>query len=174
MRIDVHAHLLPADLPDWRARTGDARWPALVGNRLELAGRPARTVDDGYWSVERRSEVLAGLGIDVQVLSPLPALLPWWAGGGEAREWCRIVNEATAAAVAAGRGRFLGLGIVPLQDPGLAAAELDSIRDLGLVGVEVGPAVDADRSLAHPGVARIPAGWTDAGRPVPLPQDPPH
>jgi aminocarboxymuconate-semialdehyde decarboxylase len=166
MRIDVHAHLLPADLPDWRARTGDARWPALVGDRLELAGRAGRTVDDGYWSIGRRIEVLDGLGIDVQVLSPLPALLPWWADGPSAREWCQIVNEATAAAVAAGRGRFLGLGIVPLQAPDLAAAELHSVRDLGLVGVEVGTAVDAERSFADPGVDRFLAACAGAGLPV--------
>ena len=153
MRIDVHAHLLPAALPDWRARGGD-RWPALVvtadgGRRLEPSGR---IVDDDYWSLSRRTEVLDGLGIDVQVLSPLPPLLPWWAEPGDAREWCRAVNEATAAAVSSGRGRFLGLGIVPLQDTDLATAEVDRIKDLGLVGLEIGTAVDAERSFADESV----------------------
>lgn len=168
MRIDVHAHLLPAALPGWRARTGDARWPALEptpdgGLRLAPSGR---VVDDTYWSVERRTEVLDGLGIDAQVLSPLPALLPWWAEATEAREWCRSINEATAAAVAAGRGRFLGLGIVPLQDTDLAAAELDRIGDLGLVGVEVGTAVDAGRTFADRSVDGFLVACADADLPV--------
>ena len=168
MRIDVHAHLLPADLPDRRGRTGDARWPALVatadgGRRLEPGGR---VVDDHYWSVARRTEVLEGLGIDVEVLSPLPALLPWWAESGDAREWCRAVNEATAAAVSAGRGRFLGLGIVPLQDTHLAAAEVDRIKDLGLVGVEIGTAVDAERSFADGSVDAFLVACAEADLPI--------
>jgi aminocarboxymuconate-semialdehyde decarboxylase len=147
MRIDVHAHLLPPDLPDWRRRTGETR-----------------AVDDSYWSIERRTELLDELGIDVQVLSPLPPLLPWWTGDAtEAREWCRAVNEAIAAAVAAGGGRFRGLGIVPLQDTDLAAAELARIRDLGLVGVEVGTAVDDERTFADASVDGFLAACAAAG-----------
>lgn len=168
MRIDVHAHLLPAALPDWRGRMGDARWPALVANadggrRLEPSGR---TVDDHYWSLSRRSEVLDGLGIDVQVLSPLPALLPWWAEAGDAAEWCREINEATAAAVSAGRGRFLGLGIVPTQDTDLAAAEVDRIKELGLVGLEIGTAVDGQRSFADASVDEFLVACAEAALPI--------
>jgi aminocarboxymuconate-semialdehyde decarboxylase len=168
MRIDVHAHLLPAALPDWRGRTGDARWPALVGTadggrRLEPSGR---IVDDDYWSLSRRTEVLDGLGIDVQVLSPLPPLLPWWAEAGDAREWCRAVNEATAAAVGSGRGRFLGLGIVPMQDTDLATAEVDRIKALGLVGLEIGTAVDAERSFADESVDDLLAACAEASLPI--------
>jgi aminocarboxymuconate-semialdehyde decarboxylase len=168
MRIDVHAHLLPATLADWRARTGDARWPALLstadgGRRLEPSGR---LVDDRYWSLSRRTEVLDGLGIDVQVLSPLPPLLPWWAEAGDAREWCRAENEATAAAVGSGQGRFLGLGIVPAQDTDLAAAEVDRIKDLGLVGVEMGTAVDAERSFAHASVDAFLVACAEADLPI--------
>ncbi|MDQ1503324.1 MAG: aminocarboxymuconate-semialdehyde decarboxylase [Actinomycetota bacterium] len=168
MRIDVHGHLLPADLPERRAPGGDARWPALVatpegGRRLEPGGR---VVDDHYWSVARRTEVLDGLGIDVQVLSPLPALLPWWAEAGDARDWCRAVNEATAAAVSAGRGRFLGLGIVPTQDTDLAAAELDRIKELGLVGVEIGTAVDGQRSFADASVDAFLVACAEADLPI--------
>lgn len=185
MRLDVHAHLLPAALPDFRGRTGDRRWPALVKAadgryRLELGDRPARLVDDGYWSVERRIERLDELGIDRQVLSPLPALLPWWAGPAKARDWCRAVNDATAEAVGAGGGRFLGLGIVPVQDPTLAAAELEAVRELGLVGVEVGTAVDGVRSFADEAVDDLLAACRDAGLPIllhpnrPSPSPAPH
>jgi len=168
MRIDVHAHLLPAALPDWRARTGDARWPALQstpdgGRRLEPSGR---VVDDHYWSLSRRTEVLDRLGIDVQVLSPLPLLLPWWAEAGDAREWCRAVNEQTAAAVSSGQGRFLGLGIVPAQNTDLAVAEVDRIKDLGLVGVEIGTAVDAERSFADKTVDTVLVACAEADLPI--------
>ena len=39
-------------------------------------------------------------------------------------------------------GRFVGLGIVPLQDPDLAARELSRIKPLGFPGVELGSNVD--------------------------------
>lgn len=149
MRIDVHAHLLPADLPDWHARTGDTR-----------------VMDDTYWSVERRANLLDELGIDVQVLSPLPFLLPWSAPAAEASEWCRTVNEAMAAAAARGGRRFLAMGIVPLQNPTFAIAELDQVRDLGLAGIEAGTAVDDHRTFADPSIDEFLVACAEADLPI--------
>jgi aminocarboxymuconate-semialdehyde decarboxylase len=146
VRIDVHAHWLPEDRPEWRARLGDGR-----------------VVDDSYWSLERRTALLDELGIDVQVLSPFPALLPWWAPADEALDWCRAMNEALASAVGV---RFRALGIVPLQDCSLAVAELERIRDLGLAGVEVGTAVDERRTFADPAVDDFLAACVELELPV--------
>jgi aminocarboxymuconate-semialdehyde decarboxylase len=64
-----------------------------------------------------------------------------------------------AEVVRAHPSRFAGLGTIPLQDPDLAAGELERcVRELGLRGVEIGSHVDANehchgadcRNLDHP------------------------
>jgi aminocarboxymuconate-semialdehyde decarboxylase len=54
----------------------------------------------------------------------------------------RWMNDTIATMVAAAPSRFAGLGMVPLQDPALAANELARIRRAGLRGVEVGSNVN--------------------------------
>jgi aminocarboxymuconate-semialdehyde decarboxylase len=138
------------------ASTGDLRWPTLLVNgehgRIVANGTVLREVDDQYWSVVRRSELLDAWGVDLQVLSPLPALVPTFWAGHHTAEWCRAVNDAMAAAVAAGGPQFLGLGILPMHDVDAAVAELDRVRAHGLVGVELATAVEDGRSLADPSV----------------------
>jgi len=54
--------------------------------------------------------------------------------------------------VAGGKGRFAGLGMVPLQDPELAARELEGLMKAGFRGVEIGTNVNgvsiADKRFA--------------------------
>ena len=158
MRIDVHAHLVPPGLPR-QAAAGDERWPSLVvegdRGRILVGSRVFRQIDDLYWSVKRRRSLLDAWGVDVQVLSPLPVLLPSWATGAEAAAWCQAVNEGMAEAVAAGGPRFRGLGILPVQDHDAAIAELTRVRTLGLVGVELGTAVDDARTIGDPSVEAL-------------------
>ncbi|HEX5365370.1 MAG TPA: amidohydrolase family protein [Acidimicrobiales bacterium] len=143
MRIDVHAHLVPADLPDLAARYGDARWPTLARDPggtgvIRRGGAPYRPVDDRYWSPDRRLEFLDAHGIDRQVVSPLPVLLPHWAPAQAAADSCRWQNDALARYVAAHPDRFSALGTVPVQHPDAAVAALDQVVELGLAGIEIG------------------------------------
>jgi aminocarboxymuconate-semialdehyde decarboxylase len=151
MRIDVHAHLVPPGLPAFGSA---GRWPTLEVDgdrgRILVGGRVYREVDEQYWSVERRLATVEAWGLDVQVLSPLPVLLPSWAAGDEAAAWCRAVNEGMAEAVAVGGPRFRALGILPVQDHAAAVAELAHVRALGLVGIELGTAVDQARTIGDP------------------------
>jgi len=154
VRVDIHSHFVPRDLPPLAERTGDRRWPVLDGAGAERAivadGAIYRVVDPTYWSVPDRIDRIDRTGIDVQVISPLPVLLPHWASGADAALWCRAVNAAIAEAVASSAGRFVGFAILPLQEPELAADVWADAKRLGLVGVELGTAVDSERMLHEP------------------------
>jgi aminocarboxymuconate-semialdehyde decarboxylase len=153
--LDIHGHLHPLGLPDFAARYRDDRWPVLETDGdgdgdgdgdagvILAGGRVFRKVDSSYWSLSRREARLDAGGIDLQVLSPLPVLLPSWAGAREATEWCRAVNDAMAAVVRERPGRYAGFGTVALQDPDAAASEAERIRALGLLGVTLGTAVES-------------------------------
>lgn len=157
--IDVHSHFVPLGLPDLAGRYGDAAWPLMLtrGDAGEIVqhGRRYRTVDLSYWNIDHRLDTIDSLGIEVQVLSPLPVMLPFWSDGPRALELCRAYNELLAEACACHPGRFLALGVVPVQDPALAVEELARIQDLGLAGVELGTWLGDDRELADDGIGEI-------------------
>ncbi len=137
-KIDTHSHVVPGGLP---APDGDERWPVLVeraDDRADVlvAGRVFRTVDRTAYDLEYRA---ARLPADhVEVLSAMPELFSYWSAPGPAGEYCTAVNEWIAAAVRAFPRSFRGFGVVPMQDPAAAAAQLPQLVSLGLPGVEVG------------------------------------
>jgi aminocarboxymuconate-semialdehyde decarboxylase len=59
------------------------------------------------------------------------------------------MNAGIARLVEAAPDRFSGLGMVPLQDPELAARELSEVKALGFAGVEVGSNVNG-RPIGDP------------------------
>ena len=139
--IDVHTHIVPDLLP---AGTGRSEaWPSVEVAGPESAavmvrGKVFRAIDSRSWDVARRLKDMDDDGVDVQVLSPMPELLSHWLPTNEADDLCKIVNDQTAKMIAAKPDRFRGIGMVPMQDPELAAKRLTDLRTLGLLGIEIG------------------------------------
>jgi aminocarboxymuconate-semialdehyde decarboxylase len=150
--VDVHTHYFPAELPDLADRTGDQRWPSLrVGPdgraRIMRGAETFRPVAQTCWDVKARLGEMDATELDVQVLSPVPVTLTYWAKPALAVEFCRRQNDLLAAAAASAPDRFLALGGVPLSDVDAAVAELGRVvNELGLAGVEIGTEV-AGREL---------------------------
>jgi aminocarboxymuconate-semialdehyde decarboxylase len=78
-------------------------------------------------------------GIDISLLSISPSLFLYWADPAATARVHRVVNDGAAALAARGGGRLHALATVPLNDPPVAARELQrACGELGLVGVEIG------------------------------------
>jgi len=141
--IDVHAHVVPEHFPR-PPGAGDAPgWPCMChidggAAKVIIDEKLFRTIDQRSWDCEARLADMDAASVDIQVLSPMPELLSYWFEPSVGLEMCRHVNHCIAEMVARYPDRFLGLGIVPLQDPALAARELDALRTAGFRGVEVG------------------------------------
>ncbi len=146
--IDVHAHVVPAELPPYLGRAAPAQWPSMAAadpchRHVMIAGKVYRTVSDRCWDVAKRLDDLPAMGLARQVLSPMPELLSTWLEPADAQPLLRYLNEQIAAMAAAAPDRLSGLGAVPLQDIDLAIAELDhAMTRLGLAGVEIGSNVN--------------------------------
>jgi len=138
MLIDAHAHLIPRDYP------ADA--PECFPRMEPVEGSTDRVLNFGpfkfkasevFFDAERRIEAMAASGVDAEVLTPMPPLLRYDLAPADGLAVARYVNEWVATLCAIAPDRFYGFGLVPLQDPEAAAAELATIREQGLYGVEI-------------------------------------
>jgi aminocarboxymuconate-semialdehyde decarboxylase len=164
MATDFHAHVIVPEITrdaapseGWRPRVHREDGAQII----ELGGRPIRSAVGEFVDVERIIETQRAAGIDRTVLCPWVPLLFYDAEPEEGLRRCRIQNEALAALVLANRERVAALGAVPLQEPELAAAELERLMagaELG--GVEVAASVRG----AYLGDDRFEPFWSAAER----------
>ncbi|WP_117196006.1 amidohydrolase family protein [Rhizobium terrae] len=142
--IDVHCHVVPAQFPLAPGGASIRGWPSMTPvsdchATVIIDEKPYRAVSDACWVAERRLEEMDRSGIEIQALSPMPELFGYWIDAKPAKDLVRHVNDVIAALVAEGKGRFVGLGGLPMQDIDLAIAELHRIvGELGFRGVEIG------------------------------------
>ena len=117
----------------------------MVGERV------FREVTDNVWDPMRRIEEMDVASVSMQVLSTVPVMFSYWAKPADALQLSRILNDHIAEIARAYPTRFAGLGTIPLQNPQLAAGEMERcVRDLGLRGVEIGSHVDANEHCHGP------------------------
>jgi len=124
--IDFHNHYYPPVYLD-ALRTRPTNIKVGVdadGNPLLHYPGDYNIVVRGHRDIEYRAEVLAGLGVDRQIVTLTtpgthveePAL---------AAELARLVNESFAEVVATQHGRFGAMATLPLNDPAASARELE-------------------------------------------------
>lgn len=135
-----------------RVKTVDVHAHCVVAEALALLGR---SIDEhekrgsGISEVgARRIREMDAQGIDVEALS----INPFWyrAERDLAAEVVRIQNDKLAELCAAHPERFVAFASVALQDPDLAAEQLEhAVKKLGLRGAAVGASV-ADDEFSDP------------------------
>lgn len=149
MKIDIHTHLLPPELPRFAERYGYGGFMTLEHHapcRARMVrddGKFFREIESNCWDPLKRLEECDAHGVHVQVLSTVPVMFGYWAKPEHGLDLSRFLNDQLASVVAAHPKRFVGLGTVPLQSPELAVRELERcVRELGLTGVQVGSHVN--------------------------------
>ncbi|OXR41250.1 hypothetical protein B7C42_06648 [Nocardia cerradoensis] len=155
--VDTHAHYYGLDLTERLPGLRDPRWPTLHrdardGGSIMLGDRLFRKVRSVLWDIDERIGELDAANIGVQLISPVPVMLAYWADQTVGVACARATNDSIAAAVARSGGRLAGLGTVPLPHTAAAVEELERvIIELGLSGVEIGTRV-AGQDLDSPGL----------------------
>ena len=148
LKIDVHTHILPKEIPRWKDRFGYGGFIKLEHHKpccarmLKDDGKFFREVEDNLWSAERRIEECDSFGVSVQVLSTVPVMFGYWAKPGDCAETSKFLNDGIAEIVEKFPERFVGLGTVPMQDTTLAIRELERCKQIGMVGVQIGSNVN--------------------------------
>jgi len=148
LKIDVHTHILPAEIPNWRDKFGYGGFITLdhykpcCARMVRDDGLTFRDVDENCWSAAKRIEECDAAGVNVQVLSTVPVMFSYWAKPEDGAEIAAFLNDHIAEIVSEFPLRFVGLGTVPMQDVELAIRELERCKSIGLAGVQVGTNVN--------------------------------
>ncbi|NND01535.1 MAG: amidohydrolase [Acidimicrobiia bacterium] len=145
--IDIHTHILPAAIPDFRSRFGYGEFITLEidGERATMlkGGSFFREVDRRLFDPQARLASCDESGIGTQVLSTVPVMFSYWTEPRHGAEVAAFLNDDLAATVAANPDRFVALGTLPMQDTDLAVSELERcMSQLDIAGVEIGTNVE--------------------------------
>lgn len=148
LKIDVHTHILPKEIPAWKERFGYGGFISLdhyqpcSAHMVRDDGKQFRDIESNCWDPVKRIEEMDAHGISVQVLSTVPVMFSYWAKPADCLEVSKFLNDHIADIVSEFPLRFVGLGTVPLQETQLAIAELERCKAIGLAGVQIGTNVN--------------------------------
>ncbi len=159
LTIDIHTHILPENIPNFRERFGYGGFIHLEHHkpccaRMMMDNKFFREVEDNCWDAETRMRECNEHHVDVQVLSTVPVMFSYWAKPEHCLEVSKFLNDHIAGIVQRYPKRFVGLGTLPMQDPDLAIQELERCKSIGLAGVEIGSHVN-DWNLNDPMVMPV-------------------
>jgi aminocarboxymuconate-semialdehyde decarboxylase len=139
--VDVHAHVIVPEL--LRDAAPEESWRPVLrradGRRVvEFGRRKVSSMVNEFVELDRILAAQERAGIDHVVLSPWVPLLFYDVEPEEALRRCRIQNQGLERMRRERPYRISVLGSVPLQDPPLAAGELEALMDSGsFAGVEI-------------------------------------
>lgn len=143
-RIDIHTHLLPKQLPDWKGKFGYGGFMQLehtgpcCARMVRDDGRFFRDVQENLWDSDARLRDMLKTSVDKQVLSTVPFMFHYKICGEHCLDVAKFLNDHLAEVVQGRPDKFYGLGTIPMQDPDTAIGELHRVmKDLKLHGVQI-------------------------------------
>ena len=116
LTIDIHTHILPENIPDWRSKFGYGGFIKLehhlpcCAKMLKDDGHVFREIESNCWDAEKRMEECDHHHVHVQVLSTVPVMFNYWAKPKDCLEMSMFLNDHIAEIVKRHPKRFVGLG----------------------------------------------------------------
>ena len=145
--IDIHHHYMPLDLIDEARRHGAVLGIVVTDSEgscaLSFAGSKPHRLQPPIFDVAGHLKAMDDGQVKIAALEANTNSLGYRLNGEQGEAWCRLYNDCVSELTKRQRDRFVGMAIVPLQDPVRAAAVLeDAVKRLGLSGAFIGTNVN--------------------------------
>jgi aminocarboxymuconate-semialdehyde decarboxylase len=152
--IDIHAHIVvPQAAAVAQPHVDLSRIPLTHfadDASKDVNAQQEKDIREVMTTIDRRLTHLDQMGIDIQVIAPAPGQCYYTVDPKIGENAHRLANDGIAEYCYRKPDRFVGLGVVTLQEPELAVRELDYIMStLKLRGVEILTNVDG-QELSDP------------------------
>lgn len=143
LKIDMHSHIIPKVMPNWTKKFGYGKFIHLEHNEdgtadMMQGGQFFRRIKDNCWDEVIRIPEYDKFNTQVQVVCTIPVMFSYWAEPKDCLELSRFLNDHIAELVHKFPKNYIGLGTIPMQDEQLAIQELERIKSIGLVGIQIG------------------------------------
>jgi aminocarboxymuconate-semialdehyde decarboxylase len=143
MKIDIHTHIMPDQMPNWTKKFGYGEFIHLEHRNCKACmmkgDKLFREVEDNCFHADTRISEMDHTGVYMQVLSTIPVLFNYWAKPEDALETSRFLNDHLAETVTKYPNRFIGIGTVPMQSMDHAIKEMERcVMELKMPGLEIG------------------------------------
>jgi len=153
LKIDMHTHILPKRMPNWTEKFGYGKFIHLESNadgsaNMMQGGNFFRRIVENCWDESLRIKEYEHFNTQVQVVCTIPVMFSYWANPKDCAELSRFLNDHIAELVQQYPKHYIGLGTIPMQDTEEAIKELERIKSLGLVGIQIGSNIN-DKNLSE-------------------------
>jgi len=144
LKIDIHTHIIPDNLPDLTNEFGYEGFVRLEKKtrseaNMILFNENFRTIQCNCWDPQKRIIEMNDSDINVQVLSPIPIMFSYWADAKDTLAQSRMINDFISDICTKYPKRFVGLGTIPMQSINLSLKEIERCKnELNIKGIEIG------------------------------------
>lgn len=153
LKIDMHTHILPKVMPNWTEKFGYGKFIHL--EHLEdgtadmmQGGQFFRNIQENCWDENIRITDYESYATKVQVVCTIPVMFSYWAKTADCVSLSQFLNDHIAELVQRYPKNYIGLGTIPMQDTEEAIKELERIKSIGLVGIQIGSNIN-DENLSE-------------------------
>lgn len=156
MKLDIHTHILPKELPNLKERYGCSGWINIRKsednpNEANMYKDDTffRRVEKNCFCIDERCKDMCQTNVNAQVLSTVPVMFNYAAKPEHTDDLARLLNNDIALQIREHQSshgeskKFFGFGTLPMQSPQLAVEEMTRCcRDLGFRGIQIGTHVN--------------------------------
>ena len=153
LKIDMHTHIIPKNMPNWTEKFGYGKFIHLEHNldnsaNMIQGGNFFRRIEENCWNEKQRITEYEKFNTQVQVVCTIPVLFSYWAKPKDCLELSEFLNDHIAALIQHYPKNYIGLATIPMQDSEIAIKELERAKSIGLVGIQIGSNIN-DENLSE-------------------------
>lgn len=153
LKIDMHTHIIPKNMPNWTEKFGYGKFIHLEHNldnsaNMIQGGNFFRRIEENSWNEKQRITEYEKFNTQVQVVCTIPVLFSYWAKPKDCLELSKFLNDHIAALIQEYPKNYIGLATIPMQDSERAIKELERAKSIGLVGIQIGSNIN-DENLSE-------------------------